>query len=354
MRAATVSGAASSGHSRASSERSWLENDSTSSGWPSTGRSAATIGPYGQLALGQLEALADQHELALGARSALDLADQAALAHSSVPGDQHDPGLGVERGQLALASDEALARHGPLDLISESGECLLHDGQGGGLGGRRERRNLVAGSLGAIKVAGRQRRPRELVCRHGIGQALELDCTEVREVVATAAAGHDPGHLGEQDLAAARPGAQPRCLHHGRAVVVAVVVAGVAHGDPDPDFEPIRSRSISHLDPLVHGYGAIDRRGGAGEDGHDAVTEALDLPAPRRGDGFAQQTEELEPKLIRALGTHARGKLRRPDQVCEQHCDSLDRSHQTPIRSSGVESVPKQGGSLVAAATSSI
>ncbi len=63
-----------------------------------------------QLAVGQLDALADQHELSGGGRAPFQLADQAALADAGVAGDEHRSTVGFERRQLGGATDEPLAR----------------------------------------------------------------------------------------------------------------------------------------------------------------------------------------------------------------------------------------------------
>src|SRR5262249_23761083 len=78
-----------------------------------------------QLALGELEAFSDQHELPRPTRAPLDLTDQTALAHAGVAGDEHDAGLNLQRGQFALAPDEDGARDWSVQLVVDYGAALL-------------------------------------------------------------------------------------------------------------------------------------------------------------------------------------------------------------------------------------
>ena len=55
-----------------------------------SGRSAPTIGAYGQLALAQLDAVAADHADAVGARRALELAQQARLADAGLAGHERE------------------------------------------------------------------------------------------------------------------------------------------------------------------------------------------------------------------------------------------------------------------------
>ena len=66
-----------------------------------------------QLAVGELQAFADEHELAVGDCPAFELGDQAALADAGIAGD-HDRARVLPEGfQLPLATYEPLTRNAP-------------------------------------------------------------------------------------------------------------------------------------------------------------------------------------------------------------------------------------------------
>ena len=67
----------------------------------------------GQLAVGELQAFADEHELAVGHRTPFELGDQAALADAGVAGDHDRARLLLKSFQLPLATHEPLARNAP-------------------------------------------------------------------------------------------------------------------------------------------------------------------------------------------------------------------------------------------------
>ena len=66
-----------------------------------------------QLAVGELEAFADEHKLAVGDRTALELGDQATLADAGIAGD-HDRARVLREGtEFPFATHEPLARNAP-------------------------------------------------------------------------------------------------------------------------------------------------------------------------------------------------------------------------------------------------
>ena len=81
-----------------------------------------------------------------------------------------------------------------------------------------------------------------------LGQALELERADRRELVVGARAGDDAHDVGAEDLAALRLGAQAGRLDHRRAVEVVVLQAGVAQARARPAR---RSGSALALVPLV-------------------------------------------------------------------------------------------------------
>ena len=83
-----------------------------------SGRSAATIGAYGELALAQVDALAAEHAHAVLAGGALELAEQPRLADPGLTGHEGQGGPagcgrhegGTQLGQLRSAAYEPSAR----------------------------------------------------------------------------------------------------------------------------------------------------------------------------------------------------------------------------------------------------
>ena len=114
-------------------------------------------GAIRQLTLGQLEALAHQHEPSLCGRPPFDLADQTALADAGVAGDEHDARLGGQRGQFTLPADKTLAGHGAVQLGREPGKRVLDDGGHGALGDERQRRKLLV-ALDVLRWRRRRRK----------------------------------------------------------------------------------------------------------------------------------------------------------------------------------------------------
>ena len=66
-----------------------------------------------QLAVGELQAFADEHELAVGRRTPFELGDEAALADAGVAGDHDRARVLPKSFQLPLATHESLARNAP-------------------------------------------------------------------------------------------------------------------------------------------------------------------------------------------------------------------------------------------------
>ena len=81
---------------------------------------------------------------------------------------------------------------------------------------------------------------------------------------------------------------------------------------------------IVPVNGLLHGHSTCQSSRGGGKDGHDTVTQVLQLGAPGFGDGLAKCRKVAAPDLLAGLGAERGHQLCRTNQVSEEHCDVLE------------------------------
>src|SRR5262245_29541811 len=156
---------------------------------------------------------AEEHECPFAVGLASELAREASLARPRLASDEHDlPITGprvlpsaAERGELTGAADE------PQTVLRAQGRGPRHTG-----GGFR-----------------RKRLPQHSGRGEWLWEALELEVPDGLEAIATPAAGHEPHHVRDQDLAGTGGGDQARRLDDRLAEAVALAPGDVADGDAD-------------------------------------------------------------------------------------------------------------------------
>ena len=152
-------------------------------------------------------------------------------------------------------------------------------------------------------------------------EPLQFEWPDGRVDVSAARAGQDPHHLGGQDGAPIGRGTQPRRLDHRGAVDVVVFERHVAGRQPDPDGQhdlPLGG-PVHPVDRLLDGDGGGHRIGRSGEDGHDAVAQALDDPAGIPLHRLRQDPVVGAPQLVGGLVSQPAPQLRGTDEVGEEH-----------------------------------
>ena len=86
--------------------------------------------------------------------------------------------------------------------------------------------------------------PQHLDGLDGIGQALQVRGPSERHWWSVAPAGHQPHHVGGQDLAALAGGAEPGRLDDRVAEVVVVLSADLAAAQPDPQAHRVVTAAV--------------------------------------------------------------------------------------------------------------
>lgn len=104
--------------------------------------------------------------------------------------------------------------------------------------------------------------------------------------------GQDRDKLTGQDLALPGPVAEPAGHHDGRPEKVPRLLERLAGMDPDPEAEGgLRMRALLGGNRGLHGDAAAESVEGARERHHQAIAQALDLPATGGSHGPAEQVE---------------------------------------------------------------
>ena len=174
----------------------------------------------------------------------------------------------------------------------------------------------------------------------GSGRPFSVRSPAGCELVVAPAAGQEADEVGDQDLVAAGLGAEPGGLHDRRAEAVVVLQGDVAGADPDAHREPVLGVALDMgADGLLDGDGGTDRLGRAGEQGQDAVAEALDDLAAVGGDGVGQQAVVGPAQRLGPLLAERDPQLGGPDEVGHQDRRRL-RSHTAPSRGPGRPYLP--------------
>jgi hypothetical protein len=251
----------------------------------------------------------EQHHPALRLHVLGQRCRQARLPHARLPGEQ---------------DAAALARGGPLPLRGQPAEMIAApDEPAGGRGPREragQRRALLLGA-GLPAHVPRRHRPRE---------PLQLELADVRQLGVGAGAREHARGVAHEHLTAGRRVGQPRGLDHGRAEVVALLGGHVAARQADAHLERVVGAPVVARDRPLHGDRPVDRRGGARVGGHDPVAEVLDLDATGGAESTAQELEMRSAQLVRHRPEREL-RLRRSDQVGEQQCSGLRRTHPDPL-----------------------
>ena len=242
-----------------------------------------------------LVARAEQHHAAVTVGVEGDLGGQSGLAHPGLTRQQNHPKcplLGLLPGRLQCL---------PFPSPADEGQRPVH-----GKPGRKR-----WGSVG-------QGIPADLEDRHRLGQPFQLHRTEGLEAVTTPGASERSGQLGDEDLAAFGPGAQPGRLDHRTAKIIGFLVGRLAHGHADPHRQRVPHPAVLALNRLLHGHGARNGVAGRPESDHQPVSKVLHLGPRVLPDPFPEGGEVRLTQLLRSLRPQTGGHLRRPDQVGEE------------------------------------
>jgi hypothetical protein len=150
-------------------------------------------------------------------------------------------------------------------------------------------------------------------------QPLQLEEAQVHEVGFGPATSKRFRDDGGDDLPAARGGHEPCRLHHRDPEDVVGLEGHLPDGEPDPDGEGCLCRPSLPRRCLLHGDGAADGVDDRAECRHDAIARVLDLLTAGALDGSGKGGEVGSTQLVERGLTEAGHKVRRADEVGEQH-----------------------------------
>ncbi len=188
------------------------------------------------------------------------------------------------------------------------------------------------GRAGPKVAAPLERRPGDGDGLDRVGQALQLQRPDGRQLVAAPTPSEHPHDVGGEDLPARRCAAQPGRLDHGHAEGVAVLDGDVARRQADPDGERLPLLAGQDVDALLQRDAGGHRRGGAGERGEGAVAQPLDERAAVLGDHVGDEAVEAPTQVLGGVLTQRGAQLGGPDQVDHEDRRRLRPHAHLPVR----------------------
>ena len=135
----------------------------------------------------------------------------------------------------------------------------------------------------------------------------------------------------DEDLPRSGGCTQTRCLDHGVSKVVVTLSCHLAAAHTHPQAHRRGRRTVVDFDGLLHGDGALQAGRGEMGDGHEPVTEVLDLRSPCRGYRSAQEREVRPSQIVCLRWGHPGRQRGGANHVGEQHRHMLGVSHHVPF-----------------------